>query len=455
MDQHTEESTDERGHAPSSLLQHAGTRLPLVVLTIACVVILSYAFAFSFTARDVSETITHGQGERFAMYVRDRWDERFGDVDDQTMSEILAHQQHAGLRYVAIVSPEEEQIIAQAGTLSADPELFEVGVPIPHDDTILFLVPAAPPRGLGRRPDRHRPPLEDRGPHEGPRPRGEPPPRRGPPLVIALQYEPLEASALDRHAIVQLLLAALISFVLLVLGWKLGDTLRKQEQLRARYQQRQRLAELGQMSAVLAHELRNPLTALKGHSQLLHEILEDREDPLARKTNRLIYESTRLEHLVNSLLAFVRTGELDLAPVDVSNSIERLVDTYDRVHVTMSEETGALAWLIDPVRLQIAFSNVLENAIQESPEGSSVLLHVIHDRDFIITHVEDNGPGIPRDALDSIFEPFTTFKVNGVGLGLAIARGIIETHGGTISAQNKSPDEGAGARFTIKIPRKH
>jgi two-component system, NtrC family, sensor histidine kinase HydH len=266
------------------------------------------------------------------------------------------------------------------------------------------------------------------------------------------EFEPLVANQLGADARWLTLAALGASLAVIGLAVWVSRGLRARERLQAELEHRRRLAALGEMSAVLAHELRNPLASLKGHAQLLVEMLEDPGEAAAAraKAERVVGESLRLETLANDLLDYVRTGALHRAPVAPADLVAEAAAAVagDRIDV---EAGGAPAtWELDAVRLRPALVNVLQNAVQASPEGARVTATVAGDADQLRIAVRDRGAGIPAGAEAAIFEPFQTRKVRGVGLGLAIARRAVELHGGTLAARNHP--EG-GALFELTLPR--
>ena len=190
----------------------------------------------------------------------------------------------------------------------------------------------------------------------------------------------------------------------------------------------------------MAHELRNPLTSLKGHAQLL---VEDLEEPKRRaKAERVVREAERLESLTTSLLDFVRDGPIERSAVTprelVSRTLEHLA--AERVNVDLSAAPDAL--FVDEARLARALHNLVDNALQATSGSEAIELRVGRERSDALIEVRDHGDGIPAGAEAQIFEPFHTTRVRGTGLGLAVARRIAEQHGGSLTGENH-PDGGA------------
>jgi two-component system sensor histidine kinase HydH len=203
------------------------------------------------------------------------------------------------------------------------------------------------------------------------------------------------------------------------------------------------------MSAVLAHEMRNPLASLKGHAQLLLEKLppETRE---AKKAERIVLEATRLEDLSSTLLDFVRSGKVDRQPTDVTSLIQQAAEQVgaERVQIVTP---GAMARSValDPLRMHQVLVNLMQNALQVSPENRGIEVVAKQTTRTLTLEIRDHGPGLQAGEEQKIFEAFHTTKTQGTGLGLAIARRIVELHEGRLSARNHP--EG-GAVFSVELP---
>jgi two-component system sensor histidine kinase HydH len=208
------------------------------------------------------------------------------------------------------------------------------------------------------------------------------------------------------------------------------------------------LAALGEMSAVLAHEIRNPLASLKGHAQLLVEGLAGQEKPHA-KAERVVQEAIRLERITGDLLDFVRQGELDRAPTDLAALVRQaLDDIVPPERLRLSLPTSSVTLAVDAPKLRQLIDNIVRNAAQA---GDGPVEIALEDRPTaVVLSVRDHGPGIAPGQEERIFEPFVTTRVRGTGLGLAIARRIADRHGGALVAGNH-PD--GGALFRLTLPR--
>jgi two-component system phosphate regulon sensor histidine kinase PhoR len=215
--------------------------------------------------------------------------------------------------------------------------------------------------------------------------------------------------------------------------------------------------------ANVSHELRTPLTAVKGYVEAL---LDDPDDPeLRRRFLEIIERHTiRMERLVKDLLRLARldAGQetLELAPTDVEGLVAGLVGDFgslieEKRHVVRWEiAPEARRLLVDPAKLHDVIRNLVENAVNYTPEGGEVSVQAaVRDGRFELA-VEDTGPGIPPEDLGRVFERFyrvdkSRQRPGGTGLGLAIVRHVVGLLGGEVAAANRR--EG-GARFTVRLP---
>jgi two-component system sensor histidine kinase HydH len=261
---------------------------------------------------------------------------------------------------------------------------------------------------------------------------------------LVLEYQPVIADALRDRSRRTLAIGAVASGAFLVLALALGRWLLRRERLERTRERDRRLASLGEMSAVLAHEIRNPLASLKGNAQLLAGMLPEGERPRV-KADRVVTESVRLETLTRDLLEFVRTGELEpdaIDPAALLDECARAVDQEIAITTTGAPPTARL----DPRRMRQVLINLLENAVQA---GGPVHAEVAATPQKLTFTIRDHGPGLPAGQEQRLFEPFFTQRTQGTGLGLAVARRLVELHGGRITAANA---EGGGAEFRVTLP---
>ncbi|OGW50486.1 MAG: hypothetical protein A2V62_03895 [Nitrospirae bacterium RBG_19FT_COMBO_58_9] len=224
------------------------------------------------------------------------------------------------------------------------------------------------------------------------------------------------------------------------------------------------LASLGEMSAGMAHEIRNPLGALAGAMQML------RKDATEDETNRrlmdiAIREATRLDNIITEFLQYARPPALNLAEHDLNKVLAETLDlvqhearTRSKIKIVTSLATGTLTALVDQDQFRQVLWNMATNAFEAMPEGGQLTIstscrHVdagARKGDIIEIAFQDTGEGIPKQNLDKIFLPFFTTKKEGSGLGLAAVHRIVDLHGGWIKVESQ---ERHGSRLVVCMPR--
>lgn len=208
-----------------------------------------------------------------------------------------------------------------------------------------------------------------------------------------------------------------------------------------------RLAAAGEMAAAVAHELNQPLTALSAYGSACERLLmRDGGDPLLQKTiQAMIAESQRASNVLKRLREFFRTGSTALEQLSlpdlIHDSVNSFADQARRENVLLQVNAVPDATLLgDRVQLEIVLRNLLSNAVQalaQMPGGSDrrITVDAGVDGASIWIRIADNGPGIADKIRARLFEPFISLKSSGLGLGLAISRSIVETHGGSLSVE--------------------
>jgi len=248
------------------------------------------------------------------------------------------------------------------------------------------------------------------------------------------------------------------SLALAALGWYLLKLNERARTLQSALEREQHLAYVGTLSAGLAHEIRNPLSSVKMNVQMIRNRLErleiDDRESLLRKADRVEHEVARLEDSINDFLVFAAPRPLARKAVDINAAVESVVEL-----IRQSEKDVDVAKLFDPdiPRLQVdesmlaeCLQNLLINAMQAAGEHGKVEVETVLEKNAVCVSISDSGPGVPEPERDRIFEVFYTTKKGGTGLGLNIARRIVEDHGGSITV-DASPTLG-GAKFTVKLP---
>jgi two-component system, NtrC family, sensor histidine kinase HydH len=243
----------------------------------------------------------------------------------------------------------------------------------------------------------------------------------------------------------------------------LAETNRRLEQAQAEARRSERLAALGQLSAGLAHEIRNPLGVIKGSAEMLTQKLGE-SNPLATELAGYIStETNRLSALVTRFLDFARPLHAELAPQDITAVLDRaLTDVVTLwkgapVRVEKSYEPNLPPVGLDESLSEQAFVNIVQNAYDAMDANGGVLrvkaaTSNAGGREGVEVRIEDTGPGIPVELREQIFNPFVTTKKTGVGLGLSIVSKIVDGHHGSIRVEDAGAGQGTGARFVMFFP---
>lgn len=217
----------------------------------------------------------------------------------------------------------------------------------------------------------------------------------------------------------------------------------------------ERLAALGRMAATVAHEVKNPLSAIKSIAQVMREDKQLAEE-YGRDLSLIVGETDRLSRSVTQLLSFARTAPPDAAPVPADEAVRAVVELFRvearerAVKLECQTTTDAELGGAEASALRDALANLLTNALQATPAGGKVRIEAGRIGQELLIEVADSGAGIKAELRKRIWEPFFTTKQRGTGLGLAIVRKRMEEVGGR--AQIASQREGEGARFHLRLP---
>lgn len=212
---------------------------------------------------------------------------------------------------------------------------------------------------------------------------------------------------------------------------------------RARIAESERLAALGRMAAGLAHEIRNPLGAIRLRAESGRSGDATRA---AAALDRILVEAARLETLTARLLGFATAASVQPVTVSVDALIRDAIAALPTAGVTVVAPESGIVWTLDPVLTRSAIENLLRNAVEACGEGGTVTVLAAKAGALIVT-VSDTGPGVDK-SLGDPFEPFVTGRPDGIGLGLAMARDMIRAQGGTLVL---APSVG-GAVLVITLP---
>lgn len=216
-----------------------------------------------------------------------------------------------------------------------------------------------------------------------------------------------------------------------------------------------RLKDLGELAAHLAHEIRNPLGGIRGFATLLQQELKERPD-LQQMATFIVQGSDDLNQFVTQVLQYARPFQLHVESVDLMSLIKEIKQLMqadsawnDNVVFDIHGQNSPQTVLLDPQLFKSALLNIFVNAVQAMPNGGQLIVTMEWEKSWLIMHIDDTGIGIPSENLPKIFSPFFTTKEQGNGLGLAEVHKVIQEHQGSIEVKS---EVGKGTQFTIKIP---
>lgn len=241
---------------------------------------------------------------------------------------------------------------------------------------------------------------------------------------------------------------------------QLAETNRQLERVQAEARRSERLAALGQLSAGLAHEIRNPLGVIKGSAETLNRKLENTNPLASELAGYISSEVNRVSALVTRFLDFARPLRTEMCPLQVTKLLDEALKTVaeqwkgEKVEVQREYQKDLTAIPLDENLCEQAFVNLIQNAYEAMGATGGMLRAEVRDvqsngRRGVQVRLQDTGPGIAVEMREQVFNPFVTTKKIGVGLGLSIVSKIVDEHQGTIRLDNS---QGQGACFEIFFP---
>ncbi|AXA36172.1 Sensor protein of zinc sigma-54-dependent two-component system [Candidatus Sumerlaea chitinivorans] len=235
--------------------------------------------------------------------------------------------------------------------------------------------------------------------------------------------------------------------------------LRSYEELRNTQKEllrKERLAALGEMAATVAHEIRNPLTSIRGFAQRIQRrYAHVADERLAEYTGIIMEEVDRLNKFIKDVLDFARHAKPNFERTNLNTVIADVLallrDDFARKEITILPDLAPnlQETVCDRMQMRQAFINLLQNARQAVSRGGMILIRTQNLNGYVRVRIADNGCGIPRDILQKIWSPFFTTKTHGTGLGLALVQRIVDDHHGRITIRSK---EGRGTIVTLLFP---
>lgn len=227
-----------------------------------------------------------------------------------------------------------------------------------------------------------------------------------------------------------------------------------------RAQQNERLAELGTLTGGLAHELKNPLSTIQLNLQLLLEDIRP-EDPMygrfAHRISTVQREASRLKEILEDFLRYAGRMELHCEKVEINSLLEDLVDfispqaQLQKVQMRLQKSPQPIHAEVDPRLIKQAVLNLMLNGLQAiGPDGGEMIVRPEGGNDEAVIEVTDTGRGMSGEVVGKIFQAYFSQRKGGTGLGLAMAKRIVDEHHGRISVFS---EEGKGSKFEIHLPR--
>jgi len=217
----------------------------------------------------------------------------------------------------------------------------------------------------------------------------------------------------------------------------------------------ERLAAVGQVAAGIAHEVRNPLSGIKMSAQVLRRRLREPGPAAKESLGVMLGEISRLELIIDDLLAFARPPALAREPGDLNNVLAGVLDLMARqldhagIAVRRELADGLPAVPLDAHRVRQVALNLVLNAAEAMPNGGTLTVRTRATDTEVVAEFDDTGHGIAPEVADRVFEPFFTTKPGGSGLGLGVSRTLVEAHGGTLAFEALA----TGTRFRFTLPR--
>ncbi len=267
-------------------------------------------------------------------------------------------------------------------------------------------------------------------------------------LRIALHTYP--AMGVVRKAKFQLTLSLAATGVLWILTFLLIFYIHRSLKMERQLAEKERLALLGEMAAILAHEIRNPIGSIKGFAQFLLE-REGKDQEEREFLQTMVEECVRLEKLVQDLLHYAREEHLSLTTFSLGDLVEeclKVLDTREGVEIKV-QIPPTLTLKSDRDKMKQILLNLLENSL-EAMEHGTITVRAREKGEKVILEIQDQGSGMTREVQERMFQPFFTTKSQGTGLGMAIVKKLTDQLAGKVEVKSTP---GKGTTFTITLPR--
>lgn len=215
---------------------------------------------------------------------------------------------------------------------------------------------------------------------------------------------------------------------------------------------REKLAMLGQLAGGLSHELRNPLAVIANAVYFLQTTLKEADQTTRDYLDIITSEARNSERIISDLLDFARSRPPELAGVELHPLVSGILKKYpppENIQLNNEISGELLPAFADPQHLELALGNLITNAYQAMPEGGWLIVSASAQGDRVRISVIDTGCGIPEESMNKLFEPLFTTRPQGIGMGLAVTKNLVEANGGSIEIKS---EVGKGSTFSIVLP---
>lgn len=220
--------------------------------------------------------------------------------------------------------------------------------------------------------------------------------------------------------------------------------------------QSEKLSAVGQLSAGIVHDVKNPLAVIKGLAEEIQEDLDDRPE-IIEYLNIISDNASKADVILSDLMTFTRQSNFELKHQNVCDSVDRAVrlTNYlarkEHVSIDINHENEPLMASYDGQQIEQVITNLIQNAVQAMPRGGDLIITTKSEGEYAVIRIRDTGTGIPEEKIERIFDPFYTTKPagQGTGLGLSVSHGIIQKHKGEITVTS---EVGNGTTFIVQLP---
>jgi PAS domain S-box-containing protein len=233
---------------------------------------------------------------------------------------------------------------------------------------------------------------------------------------------------------------------------KVAERTASLEEVQERMMRQEKLATIGKLAGNIAHELRNPLGVITNSIYYLGMRMPVIDEKIQTHLKLIEDESARASKIISDLLDFARIRPDEATPVNLGEVIMESLDRVQKpsnIEVELNEAENSRQILVDPLRMQQVFQNIISNAYQAMPGGGKLTISVQEQGEMIEIAFTDTGEGIPEANMPKIFEPLFSTKIHGIGLGLPISKEIVEEYGGSILVESTV---GVGTTFRVQLP---